>query len=131
MGTIQAQRFCPHCNRLVLATRRTPNHILHLLLTVLLLGFWLIVWLLIAITSHEPYLCQNCGTLTLRTREASGQRRPMSTASKVVLSLVTFIIIAVLTLAWFITEPGAQFGCTLEQSRDPFSRCFLPSAVDR
>lgn len=30
-----------------------PNHILHLLLTVLTLGLWAIVWIIVAITSKE------------------------------------------------------------------------------
>jgi hypothetical protein len=32
---------------------KRPNHILHLLLSVVTLGLWLPVWALLAVTSHE------------------------------------------------------------------------------
>ena len=63
MGIEQRQRFCPVENRRVLAVRQTPNHILHLLLSVLTLGLWLIVWVAQAIYPR-PWLCPSCGSKT-------------------------------------------------------------------
>ena len=37
----------------VLVRGHRPNHVLHLLLTVVTLGFWAIVWTLIALTTRE------------------------------------------------------------------------------
>jgi hypothetical protein len=37
----------------VLLYGKRPNHILHLLLSIVTLGFWLIIWILIAMTSKE------------------------------------------------------------------------------
>jgi hypothetical protein len=39
--------------QIVLIKGKKPNHILHLLLSVLTLGVWLVVWLLIAIMGGE------------------------------------------------------------------------------
>lgn len=39
--------------QVVLVRGRRPNHILHLLLTVFTLGFWAIVWIIVAIAGGE------------------------------------------------------------------------------
>lgn len=67
MGTVQERRFCLAENRPVLAVKQTPNHILHLLLSIVTAGIWLIVWLAQAIYPR-PYLCPNCGSKTRRLR---------------------------------------------------------------
>jgi hypothetical protein len=40
----------------VLSYNKRPNHILHFFLTILLIGFWLIVWIIIALKNHKYYL---------------------------------------------------------------------------
>lgn len=50
---------------MVLAERETPNHVLHLLLSVLTLGLWLFVWLAQSIYPR-PFLCPICGGKTKR-----------------------------------------------------------------
>tara|TARA_R110002020_G_scaffold53905_8_gene150490 strand:- start:20011 stop:20232 length:222 start_codon:yes stop_codon:yes gene_type:complete len=57
--------FCEEEVRMVLAERQTPNHILHLLLTVVSAGIWLPVWLLLAIFGGGAYKCPSCGARTL------------------------------------------------------------------
>jgi hypothetical protein len=37
----------------VMVKGKRPNHALHLLLTVLTLGLWAIVWIVVALTEHE------------------------------------------------------------------------------
>lgn len=37
----------------VIVKGKRPNHILHLLLTIFTLGLWAIVWIVLAIASHE------------------------------------------------------------------------------
>ena len=61
MSIQQTQGFCKTCNENVLATRQGRNHILHLLLSLVTGGLWLIVWIMLAITS-KPWLCSKCGT---------------------------------------------------------------------
>jgi hypothetical protein len=51
--------------RMVLAERQTPNHILHLLLSVVTAGFWLPVWLLVVVVGGGAYRCPSCGARTL------------------------------------------------------------------
>lgn len=52
--------FCPDCNRNVLYRRTGPNHILHLLLSVITAGLWLPVWFVLTLL-QKPYRCPNCG----------------------------------------------------------------------
>ncbi len=40
--------------------QRKPNHRLHLLLTVLTVGFWLPVWVLVSVFQAKPQ-CMTCG----------------------------------------------------------------------
>lgn len=54
------QAYCPHCREQVMAIGKRPNHILHLILT-LLTGLWAIVWLVIALR-RGPVACSRCGT---------------------------------------------------------------------
>jgi hypothetical protein len=39
--------------QVVVVRGRTPNHILHLLLTIMTFGFWLMVWAMVAILGGE------------------------------------------------------------------------------
>ena len=53
----------------VVVTGRPVNHILHLLLTVFLCGFWLPVWLLVAVTGGEKrsvLAVDQCGNISRR-----------------------------------------------------------------
>lgn len=130
MGAVQAQRYCPHCARLVLATKRTPNHILHLLLTVLLFGFWLIVWFFVAVTSNEPYRCPICGSITVAEKRDAAPKKPMTVPAKIGTALLFTGIAVALGLAWMKTAPGARFGCTEEAAKNPFNDyCWQPSSV--
>jgi len=60
MGTKQGSDFCYHCNEQVLTQQETPNHILHLLLTILVCGLWLPVWVVIC-ACVKPARCSTCG----------------------------------------------------------------------
>jgi len=61
MGIEQTQQHCPDCNEGVLAQRSGVNHILHLLLTIVTGGLWLIVWILISIFHFGGWRCSKCG----------------------------------------------------------------------
>lgn len=61
----QQSSYCPECDRMVLATREDPNHVLHLLISVFLCGLWLPVWMLIAWNqSQYAFQCPRCGSVT-------------------------------------------------------------------
>lgn len=55
-----ASKFCWSCEAKKLHAASGPNHILHLILSVLTLGAWLIVWSWCAAFSGG-YRCQTCG----------------------------------------------------------------------
>ena len=65
MGIQKKRMFCEEEVRMVLAERQTPNHILHLLLSVVTAGFWIPIWLLVAIFRSGAYKCPSCGARTL------------------------------------------------------------------
>lgn len=54
--------WCVSCRQYVRGEKKAPSHILHLILAVLTGGFWLIVWLFIALwVGSRSYLCPTCG----------------------------------------------------------------------
>lgn len=60
MAQQEATGFCRGCNRQVLVRRKGTNHVLHLLLTVVTCGLWLVIWLLSAI-KIGGWRCTVCG----------------------------------------------------------------------
>lgn len=65
MGIQKGRRFCEEEVEWVLAERNTPNHLLHLILSVLTAGLWIPVWIIVAITTSGSYRCPKCGSKTL------------------------------------------------------------------
>ncbi|HKC62192.1 MAG TPA: hypothetical protein VKB86_01080 [Pyrinomonadaceae bacterium] len=54
--------FCSACNRQVLARKRTPSHVLHLLLTIFTFGLWWVIWLILGVKkAADGWLCTQCG----------------------------------------------------------------------
>lgn len=73
----QDQYVCTECDRRTLHTREVVefNHILHLLVTVFLIGLWLPFWFVCAISHNKyrgPFRCAHCGH-ALGTPSASQQ----------------------------------------------------------
>ena len=65
LGKVQERQWCPECKKYVLAVRPRTNRILHLLLSVLTMGVWLIVWACTAdLGTKKPHKCPVCGTET-------------------------------------------------------------------
>lgn len=60
MGLQQTSKWCKRCARNVLATRPGTNHILHLLLSLVTCGLWLIIWILASVRIGG-WRCQTCG----------------------------------------------------------------------
>ena len=57
----QISKYCKNCDTNVLAIRQSPNHILHLLLSIVTCGWWLIVWFLVSI-KMGGWQCSRCGS---------------------------------------------------------------------
>jgi hypothetical protein len=60
MAIVKTQRKCKPCGMRVMAERSGTNHILHLLITVLMCGCWLPIWLL-ASFKIGGWRCCRCG----------------------------------------------------------------------
>ncbi len=60
MGTKQVMLYCSNCEKNTLHVQQTPNHILHLLLTLFTICLWAIVWIIIAVTTPKAQ-CTVCG----------------------------------------------------------------------
>jgi DNA-directed RNA polymerase subunit RPC12/RpoP len=59
----QTSLICENCRKQTLHIKQTPNHILHLLLTIITGGIWLIVWIpIIFFGSDKPWRCSVCGS---------------------------------------------------------------------
>ena len=61
MGIEHSQRFCDNCDEYVLAVRKGTNHILHLLLTLVTGGIWIIVWIFASV-KMGGWKCSKCGS---------------------------------------------------------------------
>jgi hypothetical protein len=60
MKTIR--RHCGTCGQPRPFTKDGVNHILHVILSLLTVGGWLLVWiLLIIVNALQPYRCTQCG----------------------------------------------------------------------
>lgn len=56
--------FCEDDVAMVLAERQTPNHVLHLLLSIFTVGFWIPVWIIVVLLTSGAYKCPRCGART-------------------------------------------------------------------
>ncbi len=61
MGVQHSQRYCDRCGDYVLAIRKGTNHILHLLLSIITFGLWIIIWVLVSI-KIGGWRCSKCGS---------------------------------------------------------------------
>lgn len=62
-----ANRWCAKCRKQGPAVYAAPNHVLHLLITLLTCGWWMIVWIWVAFFGGA-YQCRDCGSRTYPSR---------------------------------------------------------------
>ena len=60
MATKQLMVNCSACAKPTLHVAQTPTHVVHLLLSIITAGFWLIVWIFLSIGTPKPQ-CTICG----------------------------------------------------------------------
>lgn len=60
MSEGQRMLFCKTCGRQTMHLVSRPNHILHLILSIITLGAWLLVWAFVAVFRRAPE-CTVCG----------------------------------------------------------------------
>ena len=61
MTTINTMTHCYKCQKKTLHIEQKINNILHLLLSVITAGVWIIVWVLLAIFHNKKTQCTVCG----------------------------------------------------------------------
>ena len=76
------QIYCPTCRRNQMFERPAPNHIVHLILSIVTCGIWLIVWLA-ACAGVGAWMCPGCGS----------QTKPNNTAVYVLVFLLGLLVI--------------------------------------
>jgi hypothetical protein len=59
MPTSQLMKKCVECNKMTMHFQEKPNYILHVILSIITAGVWLLVWLLF-INAKDPQ-CSICG----------------------------------------------------------------------
>lgn len=59
--TTQEMMHCDNCGKNTMHVRPSTSHVLHFLLTVVTLGFWAIVWLLVTLSNSSQNQCSVCG----------------------------------------------------------------------
>jgi len=57
MPTKQIMRKCPSCRKNTVHLQQVPNHIFHLILTVLTGGLWLVIWVFQSSTTPKCTVC--------------------------------------------------------------------------
>ena len=67
----KTHRYCSFCQRTTPHYRQGTNHVLHLLLTVLMCGWWLPVWILLSI-NIGGWRCEACGAIKTGNALATG-----------------------------------------------------------
>lgn len=60
-STVQTMVHCGSCDRPTMHLRERPSHGLHLFLTIITLGFWIIPWSWVTLAAGRPR-CSVCGT---------------------------------------------------------------------
>ena len=63
MAEDKSSGFCKHCNRQVVVFRKGTNHVLHLILTLITFGLWLIIWIGVGV-KFGGWRCTTCGSPT-------------------------------------------------------------------
>jgi len=61
----EAKGYCRKCEKQVRIRRKKTNHLLHLILTLLTGGVWIIVWILCSIRV-DGWRCARCGETAKR-----------------------------------------------------------------
>jgi ribosomal protein L37AE/L43A len=116
----QKQVYCPDCKKNVAATKNTPNHILHLALTIVTCGAWAIVWGFL-LTSPGHFMCNTCGHKTNPAKKKAQKFCPH--CEKTVMAFyyrpafTVHLILSLFTLVWIIPTiiiaiRGGKWSCS-------------------
>lgn len=63
MASNQVMSFCKTCGKQTMHLQPSTSHVLHLLMTILTAGLWLIVWFFVAQSNGSQKSCTQCGSM--------------------------------------------------------------------
>lgn len=75
MSTYNEMMYCAQCDKHTMHLREKTNHILHLILSLLTFGVWLIVWALVSWSNSMQSQCTTCGRTLNWTRDKPLRKR--------------------------------------------------------
>lgn len=61
MATNQVMHYCRNCKGMAMHLQPATSHVLHLLLSLITFGFWIIIWVLAALANASQKACSQCG----------------------------------------------------------------------
>jgi hypothetical protein len=61
LGVGATTSFCKRCKLQTMHVRPPTSHVLHLLLSLVTLGLWIPMWILVAISNSSQLRCATCG----------------------------------------------------------------------
>lgn len=61
MGSQQLMAHCKACKMMTMHVRPSTSHVLHLLMSVITSGIWVVVWILAALANDSQKQCTVCG----------------------------------------------------------------------
>ena len=52
---------CRKCGKMTMHTQPSTSHILHLLMSIITAGLWIIIWVIVAMSNSTSAQCTECG----------------------------------------------------------------------
>lgn len=97
----QLQLQCAVDNEVTPHNQPTPNHLVHALVSLFLLGLWIPVWIIVAVTSgNESATCVKCGNKRPPNGAAvvTPKVEVKATSSKQIAIMFAFITVVIIAL---------------------------------
>lgn len=83
--------YCPNCDKDVVTETQSPNHLIHLVLSLFTAGLWLPVWIIIALDPKKN--CRDCGARASGSRTRAGFDKVIKYAVAGFFSLLILLVI--------------------------------------
>jgi uncharacterized protein (DUF983 family) len=90
MATNQVMKHCRTCEKATLHVQKSTSHVLHLLLSIITAGIWLIIWVLVAVSNSSQGQCTQCGQAMGAPKEGDYTRVYVVLAILVVIGVVNY-----------------------------------------
>jgi hypothetical protein len=105
----QGQKFCVDCDKDILVQRKGINHLLHLILTIVTAGWWLLVWIFLILLKTfgmgANWKCSSCGgeSLMMDSKSKEALNVVLSDMKKSMKELGVFMIAVPALIGAFFT----------------------------